>query len=81
MVTAAGYLLGTVLPFGHGYWAPMASVMVMRPDFSQTYARSVARFGGTLVGVGLATAVVRSAHPGAYSPPHSRCCAPSGCTC
>ncbi|MYV65558.1 FUSC family protein, partial [Streptomyces sp. SID2131] len=66
VVTAAGYLLGTVLPFGHGYWAPMASVMVMRPDFSQTYARSVARFGGTLVGVGLATAVVRSAHPGAY---------------
>ncbi|GGR44550.1 fusaric acid resistance protein [Streptomyces cinereoruber] len=66
VVTAAGYLLGTVLPFGHGYWAPMASVMVMRPDFSQTYARSVARFGGTLVGVGLATAVVRSAHPGTY---------------
>ncbi|SED10112.1 FUSC family protein [Streptomyces sp. TLI_105] len=65
-VTAAGYLLGTWLPFGHGYWAPMASVMVMRPDFSQTYARSVARFGGTLVGVALATAVVRSAHPGTY---------------
>ncbi|MER5310012.1 FUSC family protein [Streptomyces sp. NPDC002773] len=65
-VTAAGYLLGGVLPFGHGYWAPMASVMVMRPDFSQTYARSVARFGGTLVGVALATAVVRSAHPGTY---------------
>ncbi|MFD0074440.1 FUSC family protein [Streptomyces sp. NPDC127166] len=66
VVTAAGYLLGTWLPFGHGYWAPMASVMVMRPDFSQTYARSVARFGGTLVGVALATAVVQSAHPGTY---------------
>ncbi|WP_030694603.1 FUSC family protein [Streptomyces globisporus] len=65
-VTAAGYLLGAWLPFGHGYWAPMASVMVMRPDFSQTYARSVARFGGTLVGVALATAVVQSAHPGTY---------------
>lgn len=44
----------------------MASVMVMRPDFTQTYARSVARFGGTLVGVALATAVVRTAHPGLY---------------
>ncbi|MFF9338896.1 FUSC family protein [Streptomyces sp. NPDC014773] len=65
-VTAAGYLLGLVLPFGHGYWAPMASVMVMRPDFSQTYSRSVARFGGTLVGVGLASAVVQTAHPGTY---------------
>ncbi|MGW0119087.1 FUSC family protein [Streptomyces sp. NPDC003327] len=66
VVTAAGYLLGTALPFGHGYWAPMASVMVMRPDFSQTYARSVARFGGTLVGVALATAVVQTAHPGTF---------------
>ncbi|GGZ12873.1 fusaric acid resistance protein [Streptomyces inusitatus] len=63
-VVCAGYLLGTALPLGHGYWAPMTSVMVMRPDFSQTYARSVARFGGTLVGVGVATAVVQGAHPG-----------------
>ncbi|MET9377656.1 FUSC family protein [Streptomyces sp. NPDC002992] len=65
-VTAAGYVLGSALPLGHGYWAPMASVMVMRPDFSQTYARSVARFGGTLVGVALATGVVQGAHPDMY---------------
>ncbi|WP_051819706.1 FUSC family protein [Streptomyces sp. NRRL S-920] len=63
-VAAAGYLLGTWLPFGHGYWAPMASVMVMRPDFSQTYSRAVARFGGTLVGVALATGLVQLAGPG-----------------
>ncbi|MFD4477145.1 FUSC family protein [Streptomyces sp. NPDC058471] len=62
-VAAAGYLLGTWLPLGHGYWAPMASVMVMRPDFSQTYSRAVARFGGTLVGVALATGIVQLAHP------------------
>ncbi|MFG2641359.1 FUSC family protein [Streptomyces sp. NPDC048370] len=66
-VTAVGYVLGSALPLGHGYWAPMASVMVMRPDFSQTYSRSVARFGGTLVGVALATAVVRTADPGVYA--------------
>lgn len=62
-VAAAGYLLGTWLPFGHGYWAPMASVMIMRPDFSQTYSRAVARFGGTLVGVALATGLVQLAGP------------------
>ncbi|MFJ8668604.1 FUSC family protein [Streptomyces sp. NPDC093600] len=67
VVTAAGYVLGTALPLGHGYWAPMASVMVMRPDFSQTYARSVARFGGTLLGVALATGIVQTARPGVYS--------------
>ncbi|MFE5851919.1 FUSC family protein [Streptomyces sp. NPDC056500] len=64
VVVCAGYVLGAALSLGHGYWAPMTSVMVMRPDFSQTYSRSVARFGGTLVGVGLATAVEQVAHPG-----------------
>ncbi|MEU9416162.1 FUSC family protein [Streptomyces sp. NPDC051000] len=66
VVTCAGYLIGHVLPFGHGYWAPMASVMIMRPDFSQTYARAVARFTGTLVGVAVATGIVQLAHPGMY---------------
>lgn len=65
-VASAGYLLGHALPFGHAYWAPMAAVMVMRPDFSQTYARAVARFGGTLVGVAVATGIVQLAHPGMY---------------
>ncbi|MGA4840445.1 FUSC family protein [Streptomyces sp. G45] len=63
-VAATGYLLGTWLPLGHGYWAPMASVMVMRPDFSQTYSRAVARFAGTLVGVALATGLLQLTHPG-----------------
>ncbi|MFD5080360.1 FUSC family protein [Streptomyces sp. NPDC058371] len=66
VVAAVGYLIGTWLPLGHGYWAPLASVMVMRPDFSQTYSRAVARFGGTLVGVALATGLVRVADPGTY---------------
>ncbi|MFI5618182.1 FUSC family protein [Streptomyces sp. NPDC051567] len=65
-VACAGYLIGHALPLGHAYWAPMTSVMVMRPDFSQTYSRAVARFGGTLVGVAAASAVVQLAHPGTY---------------
>ncbi|MFT2017025.1 FUSC family protein [Streptomyces sp. 796.1] len=67
VVACAGYLLGTALPFGHGYWAPMASVMVMRPDFEQTYSRGVARFAGTLVGVALGGAVVALVHPGEWA--------------
>ncbi|MEU9301373.1 FUSC family protein [Streptomyces sp. NPDC048269] len=65
-VVCAGSLIGHVLPFGHAYWAPMASVMIMRPDFSQTYSRAVARFGGTLVGVAVATGIVQLAQPGMY---------------
>ncbi|MFJ8826557.1 FUSC family protein [Streptomyces sp. NPDC102467] len=66
VVASLGYLLGTVLPLGHGYWVPITSVMVLRPDFHQTYARAVARFVGTLIGVGLATGVVQLVGPGPY---------------
>ncbi|MFG2660148.1 FUSC family protein [Streptomyces sp. NPDC048425] len=64
-VASLGYLLGTALPLGHGYWVPLTSVMVLRPDFHQTYARAVGRFVGTVVGVGLATGVVEAVHPDA----------------
>ncbi|MCX5195901.1 FUSC family protein [Streptomyces sp. NBC_00249] len=66
VVACAGYLIGHALPLGHAYWAPMASVMVMRPDFTQTWSRAVARFAGTLAGVGAATAIVQLAQPGMY---------------
>ncbi|WP_241267743.1 FUSC family protein [Streptomyces chrestomyceticus] len=65
-VAAAGYLIGQALPFGHGYWAPLASVMVMRPDFGQTYSRGVARFIGTLVGVAVGGAIMGLTHPNLY---------------
>ncbi|WP_371873272.1 FUSC family protein [Streptomyces gougerotii] len=52
------------------YWAPLAAalgtlaaVMVMRPDFSRTYSRAVARFGGTLLGVFAATGVLQLTEP------------------
>jgi uncharacterized membrane protein YccC len=67
VVAPTGYALGAALPLGHGYWAPMASVLILRPDFSQTYARAVARFAGTLVGVTVATGVMRLATPSAYA--------------
>ncbi|WP_415948244.1 FUSC family protein [Streptomyces sp. KLOTTS4A1] len=65
-VVVAGYVLGHFLPFGHGYWAPLASVMVMRPDFSQTYGRAVARFGGTVLGVAAASGVALLTDPGSW---------------
>ncbi|WP_052397110.1 FUSC family protein [Streptomyces sp. NRRL F-5123] len=67
VVACVGYVLGGALPLGHGYWAPMASVMVMRPDFTQTYERGVARFTGSLVGVALGTGITQSTHPGTYA--------------
>ena len=55
-----------VLNVQHGYWAALTVMMVMRPDFSQTFSRGVARFAGTLVGVALASAVVELTHPGPW---------------
>ncbi|MEU9384171.1 FUSC family protein, partial [Streptomyces sp. NPDC048279] len=65
-VAALGYLIAARLPLGHSYWAPIASVMVMRPDFHRTYARAVARLAGTLAGVALATGTVRALGPDAH---------------
>ncbi|MFJ8944478.1 FUSC family protein [Streptomyces sp. NPDC102395] len=65
-VATLGYLIAARLPLGHGYWAPIASVMVMRPDFHRTYARAVARLAGTLAGVALATGMVRALGTDAY---------------
>jgi uncharacterized membrane protein YccC len=58
VVAAVGETIGMLLPFGHGYWAPLTAVMVMRPDFSQTYSRGVARIVGTALGVVLASLVI-----------------------
>jgi uncharacterized membrane protein YccC len=65
-VAPLGYVLATRLPLGHGYWAPISSVMVMRPDFHRTYARAVARLAGTVAGVALATGVVQALGSGTH---------------
>ncbi|MFG3258107.1 FUSC family protein [Streptomyces sp. NPDC048172] len=64
-VASAGYLLGKALPPAHGYWIPLTAVMVLRPDFSRTYERGVARFAGTLVGVGVAGVLMALLSPNA----------------
>ncbi|QNP66130.1 FUSC family protein [Streptomyces genisteinicus] len=65
-VACAGYGIGSAVSPDHGYWVPITAVMVMRPDFHQTYSRAVARLAGTAVGVGLATAAVQFAQPGSW---------------
>ncbi|MCF6523754.1 FUSC family protein [Streptomyces sp. JJ36] len=60
-------LLAWALPPEHGYWLPLSVVMVLRPDFSQTYARGVARAVGTLAGVVVAGGVLALTDPGPYA--------------
>jgi uncharacterized membrane protein YccC len=46
-----------------GYWLPMTSLLVLRPEFHDTLTRGLARIGGTLVGAAIATAIVHFAAP------------------
>jgi len=56
-LTAAG-VLGYVLPVQRGYWITLTAALVLRPDFTTTLSRGVARIAGTMVGVVAATAIV-----------------------
>lgn len=38
----------------NGYWAPMTAVLVLKPQWSNTLSRGIARLSGTLVGAGVA---------------------------
>jgi uncharacterized membrane protein YccC len=53
-----------VLHLPRGYWMPMTALLVLRPDFHDTFARGAARIGGTILGGGIATLVVRELEPG-----------------
>jgi uncharacterized membrane protein YccC len=48
---------------GRGYWIPMTALIVLRPDFYETFVRGLARIAGTLVGAAIATAIVDLFHP------------------
>lgn len=62
---AVATILGGVLPTQHGYWIAMTAVILLRPDFTQTFLRSTGRVGGTLVGAAFATAIAAHVRPGA----------------
>lgn len=55
--------ISRVFPLGHGYWAPMTVLIVLKPDYSTTVGRGVQRVVGTalgaLVAVGIAVLLPR----------------------
>src|SRR6185312_2838572 len=46
------------LPLQRGYWIPLTVLLILRPDFSSTFTRGVARFLGTLLGVVLTSLLI-----------------------
>jgi uncharacterized membrane protein YccC len=65
---AAAVAIGTagarLLALPRGYWIPMTALIVLKPEFHDTFIRGVARMAGTIAGVGLAAAVVHAFTPG-----------------
>jgi len=53
-----------VMELPRGYWMPITALLVLKPDFHDTFARGVARIGGTILGAGVATVIVREFEPG-----------------
>lgn len=52
-----------VMQLPRGYWMPMTALLVLRPDFHDTFARGTARIAGTILGGGVATVLVNELHP------------------
>ena len=62
IVLAIAMVLGRHFEADRGYWIPLTTAIVLRPDFHTTFVRGAARIAGTLAGAVIATlglAIVR----------------------
>lgn len=50
----------------HGFWIPMTTAIVLKPDFAGTFSFGLLRVIGTLLGLALATALVHFAFGGEW---------------
>jgi uncharacterized membrane protein YccC len=53
-----------VFELPRGYWVPLTALLVLKPEFQDTFARGIGRIGGTLLGAGCATLIERALSPG-----------------
>jgi len=50
----------------NGYWLPMTTLVVLKPDFYRTYSGGIERMIGTLAGVLVASAITFALHPAGW---------------
>jgi uncharacterized membrane protein YccC len=55
--------ISRLLPWPRAYWLPLAAVIVLKPDFTATIGRGVARTVGTAIGLLAAASMVVAVHP------------------
>jgi uncharacterized membrane protein YccC len=52
------------LALPRGYWISLTALIVLKPEFQDTFARGVGRVAGTVLGATLATVLAVTLHPG-----------------
>ncbi len=65
LCVALGEAINRVAGTTRGYWLPMTVAIVLRPDFTTTFARGFLRLGGTMAGLVAATGIIHYLHPSA----------------
>ncbi|QBD78920.1 hypothetical protein EPA93_24225 [Ktedonosporobacter rubrisoli] len=64
---AVGLAIATALyhifPLTRGYWIPLTTALVLKPDFSATFTRGAARSLGTILGAALTTVIITILQP------------------
>lgn len=57
IATGAGYLISSMLPFGHSYWILLTIIVILKPAYSLTkkrnYERLLGTVAGALIGIGI----------------------------
>ena len=51
------------LKIQNGYWLPMTTLIILKPDFYRTYSGAIQRVVGTFLGVGIASLIAHLFHP------------------
>src|SRR3954454_11440612 len=56
-------IVSRLLPWPRGYWVPLTTMVVLKPDYASTMQRGIGRMLGTGLGVVLAAALIALARP------------------
>lgn len=54
----AAYMIGQLLPFGHGYWILLTVIVILKPGYTLTRQRNIQRLTGTVIGAAIAGGIL-----------------------
>ncbi|HKO81406.1 MAG TPA: FUSC family protein, partial [Chitinophagaceae bacterium] len=58
IAAVVAYIIGLLLPFGHGYWILLTVIVILKPGYSLSKQRNIERLAGTLIGVAIGWSIL-----------------------